>query len=116
MDKQRDISRQLILKLFEENFASALFVEKTGTLLEICDFIKIRNEIEEDYFTKNRGIAPYNAAIKYLCKKIESCTSDNALFASIEDYICAEKNIVVTKIVKGAIKVIKFRTTFSYLF
>lgn len=103
MDKQRGIYRQLMLKLFEENYASALFEEKPNTPMEVCDFVKIRDEMEEEYFTKNHGIGPYIAAIKYLCKKIESFTSDSALFAPIEDYICTEKNIVVTKIAKGEI-------------
>lgn len=104
MDKQRDIYRQCLVKLFEENFTSALFQEKTDTMMKFCDFETIRNEIEEEYFTKNRGITPYIAAIKYLCTKIESCTADNTLFAPIEDYICAKENIVVTKIAKGKIK------------
>lgn len=101
MDKQRDIYRQLLVKLFEANFTSALFEEKMDTMMKVSDFESIRNEIEEDYFTKNRGIKPYSAAIKYLCKKIESCTADNTLFAPMEDYICAKENIVLTKIAKG---------------
>lgn len=101
MDKQRDIYRQLLVKLFEANFTSALFEEKTNTMMITSDFESIRNEIEDQYFTKNRGIAPYIAALKYLCKKIESCTADNTLFAPMEDYICAKENIVLTKIAKG---------------
>ena len=104
MDKQRGIYRQLLVKLFEQNFTSALFVEKLDTMMKISDFEQIRNEIEEDYYTKNRGIAPYITAIKYLCKKIQSCTADNTLFTPIEEYICAKENIVVTKIPKGKIK------------
>lgn len=102
MDKQRDMYRQLLVKLFEQNFIAALFVEKTDTMMKIDDFELIRNEIEEETFTKNRGIKPYIDAIKYLCKKIEKCTADCTLFAPIEDYICAKfENIVVTKIAKG---------------
>lgn len=112
MDKQRGIYRQLLVKLFEENFTSALFEEKIDTMMKIGDFEMIRNEIEEEYFTKNRGIAPYITAIKYLCKKIESCTANNALFAPIEDYICAKENIVVTKIAKGKKFVMILRTLF----
>lgn len=101
MDKQRDIYRQLLVKLFEKNFTAALFVEKTDAMMKISDFEMIRNEIEEETFTKNRGIKPYIDAIKYLCKKIEKLTADNRLFEPIEDYICAKENIVVTKIEKG---------------
>lgn len=101
MDKQRGIYRQLLVQLFEQNFATALFVEKTNTMMKIHDFETIRNEIEEETFTKNRGIKPYIDAIKYLVKKIEKCTADNTLFAPIEDYICAKDKIVVTKIPKG---------------
>lgn len=101
MEKQRDIYRQLIMKLFKENFDSALFVEKHDKMMVDTDFERIRDEIEEEYFTKNCGIAPYMKAIKYLCTKIEACTADNALFIAVEDYICAKENIVVTKIMKG---------------
>lgn len=101
MDKQREIYRQLLVNLFEKNFTSALFEEKTDAMMKVCDFEMIRNEIEEETFTKNRGIKPYIDAIKYLCKKIEKCTADNELFEPIEDYICAKENIVVTKIEKG---------------
>lgn len=101
MNKQRDIYRQLIMKLFRENFESALFIEKREEMMKDNDFQHIRDEIEEEYFTKNRGIAPYIKAIKYLCTKIEACTADNALFMAVEDYICARENIVITKIMKG---------------
>lgn len=101
MDKQRVIYRQLLVELFEKNFTAALFVEKPDTMMKVGDFELIRNEIEEETFTKNRGIKPYSDAIKYLCKKIEKCTADSTLFAAIEDYICAKDNIVVTKIAKG---------------
>lgn len=102
MDKQRDIYRQLIVKLFKANFDAALFEEKRNEMMIDSDFDCIRDEIEEEYFTKNRGIAPYTVAIKYLCMKIEACTSDNVLFKAIEDYICVKENIAITNIVKGA--------------
>lgn len=101
MDTQRDIYRQLIMKLIKVNYDSALFVEKRDEMMKDGDFELIRNEIEEEYFTKNRGIAPYIKAIKYLCTKIEASTADNALFMAVEDYICAKENIVVTRIMKG---------------
>lgn len=101
MNTQRDIYRQLIMKLIKANFDSALFVEKRDEMMKDSDFELIRDEIEEEYFTKNRGIAPYIKAIKYLCTKIEASTADNALFMPIEDYICVKENIEVTKIMKG---------------
>lgn len=101
MDKQRNIYRELIVNLFKENFETARFVEKTDHLMKDLDFASISNDIEEEYFTKNRGIAPYISAIKYLCTKIQTSTNDNALFTALEDYICVKENISVTKIPKG---------------
>lgn len=125
MDKQRGIYRQLLVQLFEKNFTEALFAEKTDTMMKIGDFEQIRNEIEEETFTKNRGIKPYMDAIKYLCKKIEKCTAGSTLFEPIEDYICAKENIVVTKIAKGKtlahkhnkieVQLLSEQTTNSYL-
>lgn len=105
MNTQRANYRQLILKKFEENFASALFEEKTDELMKVNDFETIRNEVEEQYFTKNQGISPYISAIKYLCEKIALCTLEGTLFPPIEDYICAKENISgITKIAKGKIE------------
>lgn len=101
MDKQRTEYRNLILKLFKENFDSAMFVEKRDDMLKESDFEIIRNEIEEEYFIKNRGIAPYITAIKYLRAKIEACTVAKTLFIAVEDYISAKDNIVITKIATG---------------
>lgn len=101
MDKQRDIYRKLILTLFKQNFDSALFVEKRDEMMEESDFEAIRNEIEEEYFIKNRGIAPYINAIKYLRAKIEACTAAKSLFKAVEDYISAKEHIVITKMAKG---------------
>lgn len=101
MEKQRDIYRQLILNLLKANFDSALFEEKRDNLCQDSDFETIRDEIEEEYFIKNRGIAPYIKAIKYLRAKIEASTAAKSLFASLEDYINAKENIVITKIENG---------------
>lgn len=101
MEKQRDVYRQLILNLLKENFDSALFQEKRDDLCRESDFETIRNEIEEEYFIKNRGIAPYIKAIKYLRAKIEACTATKSLFVTLEDYISAKENIVITKIANG---------------
>ncbi|XP_055298185.1 uncharacterized protein LOC129566354 [Sitodiplosis mosellana] len=102
MEKQRDIYRQLILTLFKQNFDSALFQEKRDDLMKESDFETIRDEIEEEYFIKNRGISPYIKAIKYLRAKIEACTAAKELFVAVEDYISAKGNIVITKIAKVA--------------
>lgn len=101
MEKQRNIYRKLIMDLFKENFDSALFEEKRDEMMQKSDFETIRNEIEEGYFIKNRGIVPYIKAIQYLRAKIESCTAANTLFAPVEDYISAKENIVITKIARG---------------
>lgn len=101
MDKQRDVYRQLILTLFKQNFDSALFLEKRDEMMNASDFETIRNEIEEEYYEKNHGIAPYINAIKYLRAKIEACTAAQSLFVAIEDYLCAKENIIITKMAKG---------------
>lgn len=106
MDKQRIIYRKLIVDLFKKNFDSALFVEKCDVLMKENDFEIIRDEVEEEYFVKNRGIAPYINAIKYLQSKIEACTEAATLFVDIEDYIYHHKHIVITKIAKGKRKLI----------
>lgn len=101
MNKQREICRGIVLKLLKDNFDSSLFKEKRDEMMKDLDFTTIRNEIEEEYFTKNRGIVPYSKAINYLRTKIEACTAYNVLFGTIEDYICAKDNIVITQIAKG---------------
>lgn len=101
MNKQREICRGIVLKLLKDNFDSSLFKEKRDEMMKDLDFTTIRNEIEEEYFTKNRGIVPYSKAINYLRTKIEACTAYNVLFRTIEDYICAKDNIVITQIAKG---------------
>lgn len=105
MDKQRDIYRKLLATLFKANFDSALFEEKCGEMMKDSDFNAIRDDVEDEYFTKNRGIAAYITAIKYLCGKIEACTSENTLFGAVEDYIIAKESISITKIAKGISKV-----------
>lgn len=109
MDKQRDIYKQMIVKLFKENFDAAMFTEKHDNMMNSSDFDIIRDEIEDEYFIKNRGINPYIKAIKYLCTKIEACTANNTLFAAVEDYIIARDNIVITNIPMG-----KFKFLFIY--
>lgn len=107
MDKQREIYRELIAKLFKENFDSALFKEKRNDMMTESDFASIRDETEEEYFTKNRGIVPYMKAINYLRSKIEVCTAQNVLFATTEDYICAKENIAITPVANGKINIDK---------
>ncbi|XP_031626014.1 uncharacterized protein LOC116342506 [Contarinia nasturtii] len=102
MDKQRDIYRKLIVDLFKDNFESSQFVEKCDVLMKESDFETIRDEVEGEYFVKNRGITPYIKAIKYLRAKIEACTAAATLFSDIEDYICGKENIVITKITKAS--------------
>lgn len=109
MDNQREIYRVSIVKWFKENFDSALFEEKCDDLMTDDDFASIRDEIEEDYFIKNRGIAPYTKAINYLRNKIQACTTGNVLFASVEDFILTKKNISITLIPKSMFK------TFIYM-
>lgn len=99
MNSQRENNRNLIANLLKVNFEAALFMEKRNDLMADDDFTKIRDEIEEEYFIKNTGMAPYIKAIKYLRSKIETCTSTHTLFASLEDYIIAKNNIVITKVV-----------------
>lgn len=101
MDKQRDIYRDLIVKLFKENFESALFEEKRDRMISERDFESIRDEIEDEYYNKNRGITPYINAIKYLKTKIEASTAAKSLFSAVEDFIVAKENITITKIIEG---------------
>lgn len=103
MEKQRKIYKDLIVKLFKNNFESAQFKEKHTGMMADSDFTTIRDEVEEEYFTKNRGIVPYIQAINYLRTKIEACTARNVLFTTVEDYICAKDNIAITPFPKGKI-------------
>lgn len=116
MEKQREIYKQLIVELFKANFDAALFKEKHNEMMKESDFESIRDEIEEEYFTKNKGINPYSKAIKYLRSKIEACTAAKSLFSAVEDYIISKYNIAITKIPRGKlVKVYFYRNlTFNY--
>lgn len=100
MEKQRDIYRKLIITSFKKNFESARFVEKRNDMMDKSEFEMIRDEIEDDYFIKNRGIVPYIKAMKYLIAKIETCTAGGRLFSALDDFICAKEHIVITNIDK----------------
>lgn len=107
MDKQREIYRKSIVKLFKENFQSARFEEKRDGMITACDFETIRDEIEEDYYIKNKGITPYSEAIKNLQMKIEACTAAKTLFSAIEDFIMSKENITITKITKSGKSIVE---------